>query len=68
MAPASVPGVPFCKIESILPFPTDHLPSGLGPILRNYTLFDVGELRLNQGVPRDIARAMETYQPIPGLL
>ena len=26
------------------------------------------ELSLNQGVPRDIARAMETYQPIPGLL
>ena len=32
------------------------------------TLFDIGELRLNQGVPRDIARAMENYQPIPGLL
>jgi len=32
------------------------------------TLFDVGQVRLNQGLPRDIARAMETYQPIPGLL
>jgi hypothetical protein len=32
------------------------------------TLFDIGELRLNQGVPRDIARAMETYQPISELL
>jgi hypothetical protein len=32
------------------------------------TLFDVGELRLNQGVPRDINRAMETYQPISELL
>ena len=31
-------------------------------------LFDIGELRLNQGVPRDIARAMENYQPISGLL
>ena len=31
------------------------------------TLLDVGQVRLKQGLPRDIARAMETYQPIPGL-
>ncbi len=33
-----------------------------------HTLFDVGGVRINQSVPRDIARAMENYQPIPGLL
>lgn len=32
-----------------------------------HTLLDVGQVRLEQGLPRDIARAMETYQPIPGL-
>jgi hypothetical protein len=33
-----------------------------------HTLFDVGELRLVPGAPREIAQTMTALQPIPGLL
>ncbi len=33
-----------------------------------HTLFDVGELRLVPGLPREIAQAMTGWEPIPGLL
>jgi uncharacterized protein (DUF1501 family) len=33
-----------------------------------HTLFDVGELRLVPGLPRDIAQTMTGWEPIPGLL
>jgi len=32
------------------------------------TLFDVGELRLAPGVPREVAQTMTGWEPIPGLL
>jgi uncharacterized protein (DUF1501 family) len=32
------------------------------------TLFDVGELRLAAGVPREVAQTMTGWEPIPGLL
>jgi uncharacterized protein (DUF1501 family) len=33
-----------------------------------HTLFDVGELRLAPGVPREVATTMTAWDPIPGLL
>jgi uncharacterized protein (DUF1501 family) len=33
-----------------------------------HTLFDVGELRLVPGLPREVAQTMTGWQPIPGLL
>ena len=33
-----------------------------------HTLFDVGQLRVQQGIPRDLERALEGWEPIPGLL
>lgn len=33
-----------------------------------HTLFDVGELRLVPGAPREIAQTMTAWEPIPGLL
>jgi uncharacterized protein (DUF1501 family) len=33
-----------------------------------HTLFDVGELRLVPGAPREVAQVMTTWGPIPGLL
>jgi uncharacterized protein (DUF1501 family) len=33
-----------------------------------HTLFDLGELRLVRGVPNDIARAITSGEPIPGLV
>ncbi len=33
-----------------------------------HALFDIGELRIAQGVPNDVARAMTDWTPIPGLL
>jgi hypothetical protein len=33
-----------------------------------HTLFDVGELRLVPGVPREISQTMTSWEPIPGLL
>jgi hypothetical protein len=33
-----------------------------------HTLFDLGELRLARGVPNDIARAITSGEPIPGLV
>jgi hypothetical protein len=32
-----------------------------------HTLFDVGELRLVPGAPREIAQTMTSWEPIPGL-
>jgi uncharacterized protein (DUF1501 family) len=32
------------------------------------TLFDVGQLRLEPGVPREVAQTMTAWDPIPGLL
>ena len=37
----------------------------IGTVL--HTLFDVGELRLVPGAPREIAQTMTGYDPIPGL-
>ena len=31
------------------------------------TLFDVGQLRLRAGVPRDLMQLIESHPPIPGL-
>jgi uncharacterized protein (DUF1501 family) len=33
-----------------------------------HTLFDVGEVRLVPGLPREIAQTMTDWEPIPGLL
>jgi uncharacterized protein (DUF1501 family) len=33
-----------------------------------HTLFDIGELRLVPGAPREIAQTMTSWEPIPGLL
>ena len=33
-----------------------------------HSLFDVAELRLNPGVPRDLMALLETSQPIPGIV
>jgi hypothetical protein len=33
-----------------------------------HTLFDVGELRLVPGMPREIAQTMTGWEPIPGLV
>jgi hypothetical protein len=38
----------------------------IGTIL--HTLFDVGELRLVPGTPREVAQTMTGWEPIPGLL
>jgi hypothetical protein len=43
-----------------------RIPNLLATIL--HTLFDVGELRLVPGVPREIAQTMTAWEPIPGLL
>jgi hypothetical protein len=33
-----------------------------------HTLFDVGQLRLVPGLPREVAQTMTTWQPIPGVM
>ena len=33
-----------------------------------HTLFDVGELRLQTGLPNELIRTIESGRPIPGLL
>jgi hypothetical protein len=33
-----------------------------------HTLFDVGELRVQPNIPRDLERALAAWEPIPGLL
>jgi hypothetical protein len=33
-----------------------------------HTLFNVGELRVVPGMPRDIAQTMTGWEPIPGLM
>ncbi len=33
-----------------------------------HTLFDVGEVRITPGVPSDLVRALESWEPIPGLV
>ncbi len=33
-----------------------------------HSLFDLGKLRLARGLPRELAREMETMKPIAGLL
>jgi uncharacterized protein (DUF1501 family) len=43
-----------------------RIPNLLATLL--HTLFDVGELRLVPGAPREIAQTMTSWQPIPGLL
>jgi uncharacterized protein (DUF1501 family) len=43
-----------------------RIPNLLATIL--HTLFDVGELRLVPGVPREVAQTMTAWEPIPGLL
>jgi hypothetical protein len=43
-----------------------RIPNLLATIL--HTLFDVGELRLVPGAPREIAQTMTSWEPIPGLL
>ncbi len=45
------------------PVTTQHL---LGTVMG--TLFDLGELRLQSGVPTEIARALNAATPIPGLV
>jgi uncharacterized protein (DUF1501 family) len=32
-----------------------------------HTLFDVGALRLQQNVPREMVRALDDWKPIPGI-
>jgi hypothetical protein len=43
-----------------------RIPNLLSTIL--HTLFEVGEVRLVPGLPRDIAQTMTGWEPIPGLL
>jgi uncharacterized protein (DUF1501 family) len=43
-----------------------RIPNLVATIL--HTLFDVGELRLVPGLPREIAQTMTGWEPIPGLL
>jgi hypothetical protein len=43
-----------------------RIPNLIATIL--HTLFDVGELRLVPGVPREVAQTMTGWEPIPGLL
>jgi hypothetical protein len=43
-----------------------HIQNLIATIL--HTLFDVGELRLVPGLPREIAQTMTAWGPIPGLL
>ncbi len=43
-----------------------RIPNLIATIL--HTLFDVGELRLVPGAPREIAQTMTGWEPIPGLL
>jgi hypothetical protein len=43
-----------------------RIPNLLATIL--HTLFDVGNLRIVPGVPREIAQTMTAWEPIPGLL
>ena len=43
-----------------------RIPNLLATIL--HTLFDVGELRLVPGAPREVAQTMTAWEPIPGLL
>jgi hypothetical protein len=43
-----------------------RIPNLLATIL--HTLFDVGELRLLPGAPREVAQTMTAWAPIPGLL
>ena len=49
------------------PATTPYYPKHLfGTIMR--TMFDVGELRVTRGLPRDLLRVVEQSRPIPGLL
>jgi uncharacterized protein (DUF1501 family) len=43
-----------------------RIPNLIATIL--HTLFDVGELRLLPGLPRELAQTMTGWEPIPGLL
>ena len=43
-----------------------RVPNLLATIL--HTLFDVGELRIVPGAPREVAQTMTAWEPIPGLL
>jgi uncharacterized protein (DUF1501 family) len=43
-----------------------RIPNLIATIL--HTLFDVGELRLVPGLPREVAQTMTGWEPIPGLL
>ncbi len=43
-----------------------RIPNLIATIL--HTLFDVGELRLVPGLPRELAQTMTGWEPIPGLL
>lgn len=43
-----------------------HIPDLVATIM--HTLFDLGELRLQRGVPNDIGRAITSGRPIPGLV
>src|SRR5438045_636765 len=43
-----------------------RIPNLLATILN--TLFDVGELRLTPGLPREVAQTMTSWEPIPGLM
>jgi hypothetical protein len=43
-----------------------RIPNLLATVL--HTLFDVGNLRIVPGVPREIAQTMTAWEPIPGLL
>ena len=42
------------------------IPNLIATIL--HTLFDVGELRLAQGLPREVAQTMTCWEPIAGLM
>ncbi len=43
-----------------------HIPNLIATIL--HTLFDVGELRLAPGLPREVAQTMAGWEPIAGLM
>ena len=45
------------------PFTPQHL---LGTVM--HTLFDMGELRIEPGLPTDIVRPLDQVKPIPGVL
>jgi hypothetical protein len=43
-----------------------RIPNLLATVL--HTLFDVGELRVLPGAPREVTQTMTGWEPIPGLL